>query len=213
MITDLSAALVAILILAIYSYAFLGGSIVYELVTDLAVASSIGYQAITSYETAIRTGWTPLTTNFAVNWHYIIAMILSVLLFTIVIGRRWTWIARWPSSIMLGVGLGLGMSGLMYADVYQQIVSSWTLGLGQLEWIIVIVGMPLTLWYFVFTVPHGKGIASSVVDRAADIGKAFAMIFICSKYAGSVVFRLILSVGCLQRVLWDWLGLSAPIFK
>lgn len=212
MITDFSAALSAILIIAIYSYAFFGGSTVYELISDLAVASSIGYNAISAYESAVRTGWTPMTTNFAVNWHFSIAMVLGVLLFS-VINRKWTWLSRWPSSIMLGVGLALSMTGTMYADVYQQIVSSFTAGYGQWEWIIMIVGIPLTLWYFIYTVPHGGGVRRTLLDRSADIGKSLAFVFIASKYAGSVVFRIILSVGCLQRILWDWLGLSAPVFS
>ena len=212
MIWDISAALAALLILAILSYAFVGGSLVYDVAQDLAVAAAVGYQTIMAYESMLRVGWTPMVSNFGANWHYIIPILASFLLFTTV-SRKYVWMSRWPSSWMLGVGLGLAMATFAYADIYMQIVQSWNLGFGYVEWLVIVIGMPLTIWFFVYTVPHGKsGTTRTVLDRAADFGKAFVMIYITSKYASTVMYRLTILTGNLQRVFWDWLGTSASVF-
>jgi hypothetical protein len=211
-IGDPIAALVSIQIIAMWSYIYFGGSIVYDYIQDLYVASAVAYSAVMAYQNLLSTGWTPLTTKG--EWHFAIPLLLGFLLFSI-ISRKWGWLQRWPSSILLGVGMGLGMASFVYADVAQQLVSAWDLGLKHglyLEWMVIIIGMALTFWFFVYTVPHkGPGITPTILDRLADVGKAFVMIYITSKYASTVMYRLTLFIGNLQRILWDWLGFHAPI--
>jgi hypothetical protein len=212
-ISDPVAALVSIQIMAMWSYVYFGGSVVYDYIQDLYVASAVAYSAITAYESLITTGWVPLVTRG--EWHYVIPLMLGFLMFA-VISRKWTWISRYPSAILLGVGMGLGMASYAYTDITQQITSAWTLGLIHglyFEWIVIIVGMMLTIWFFIYTVPHkGPGMTPTILDRLADAGKAFVMIYITSKYASTVMYRLTLFIGNLQRILWDWLGFQAPIF-
>ncbi|MEM2094757.1 MAG: hypothetical protein QXI32_05620 [Candidatus Bathyarchaeia archaeon] len=212
-IGDPIAALVSIQIMAMWSYIYFGGSVVYDYIQDLYVASAVAYSAVMAYESLLTTGWNPLVTKG--EWHYIIPIILGFLLFAI-ISRKWAWLQRWPSAILLGCGIGLGMASFAYADVTQQLVSAWDLGLKHglvFEWLVIIIGMALTFWFFVYTVPHkGPGVMPTVLDRLADIGKAFVMIYITSKYASTVMYRLTLFIGNLQRILWDWLGFHAPIF-
>lgn len=212
-ITDPATAIPALLIMAIYSYVFAGGNIVYDWAQDLAVASAVGYQTILAYEQLVRIGW---TNGIAVGeWHYIIPIIAGFLIFTIA-SREWTWASRWPSAILLGVGLGLAMASFAYADIFMQIVPSWTIGLlpvARWEYLIIIGGMVLTFWWAIYTIPHkGPGIMPTVLDRLADVGKAFVMIYITSKWASTVMYRVVLVIGNLQRILWDWLGLSEPVF-
>jgi len=213
-ISDPIAALVSVQIMAMWSYVYFGGSVVYDYIQDLYVASAVAYSAIMAYESLLSTGWNPMIANFAVNWHYIVPLILGFLLFSIV-SRRWAWLQRWPSGILLGVGMGLGMASFAYTDILQQVTSAWNLGLIHglyLEWIIIIVGMVLTIWFFVYTVPHkGPGMMPTALDRLADVGKAFVMIYITSKYASTVMYRLTLFIGNLQRILWDWLALAPPV--
>jgi len=211
---DPIAALVSIQIIAMWSYIYFGGSIVYDYIQDLYVASAVAYSAIMAYESLVNTGWNPMITGG--QWHFIIPLGLGFLLFSI-ISRKWGWLQRWPSAILLGVGMGLGMSSFAYADILQQLVSSWDLGLKYglyFEWMVIIIGMALVFWFFVYTIPHkGPGITPTVLDRLADVGKAFVMIYITSKYASTVMYRLTLFIGNLQRILWDWLGFHAPVFS
>jgi hypothetical protein len=48
-ILDPSAFLVALIMLAINSYPFLGGSLIYDIAQDLEIAAVVGYTAVTSY--------------------------------------------------------------------------------------------------------------------------------------------------------------------
>jgi hypothetical protein len=210
-ILDPSAFLVAVIMLAINSYPFLGGSLVYDIAQDLEIAAVVGYTAVTSYENIINIAWNPMMTNFAANWNYIIPIVLSCLLFFL-LTRRYVWVSRWPTSYMMGVGLGLAIASLMYSDIYMQIVQGFTLGFGTLNWIVIVVGMPLVIWFFIYTIPHGKGTTRSILDRLADGGKAFVMVYIASKYASTVMYRLTMLIGVLQRVFWDWLGVAPPVF-
>lgn len=212
-IFDPNTAIPAILIIGMYSYVFLGGSIIYDYLQDLAVACAVGYQTIMAYQTLVKLGFTQ-GLNVG-QWHYIIPLVAGILVFTVV-SREWTWLSRWPTAILLGVGLGLAMASFAFADILMQITPSWTIGLlpvARWEFIVIIGGMVLTFWFFIYTIPHkGPGITPTILDRLADIGKAFVMIYITSKWASTVMYRMTLVIGNLQRILWDWLGLSTPVF-
>jgi hypothetical protein len=211
-ITDPIAALVSIQIIAMWSYVYFGGSIVYDYIQDLYVAAAVAYSTIMAYENLIKVGWNPLVQSG--DLLYLVPLLLGFLLFAI-INRKWAWLQRWPSAFLLGRGMGLGMASFAYSDITQQLVSAWDLGLKHglyFEWMIIILGMALTIWFFVYTIPHkGPGMTPTILDRLADVGKAFVMIYITSKYASTVMYRLTLFIGNLQRILGDWLGLRPPV--
>lgn len=208
MLTNIPQLIYVIFVVLCLSYIYFGNWIGFQLLNELFVASVIGYAAVLAFEASVRTGWTPLVNG---TWHFAIPLILGFLYFSI-ISRKWSWMSRYPSIIIVGVGAALSMVGSFAGDIAGQISGTWFLvyPLNTFDSWVLLLGMLLALWFFIYTVPHkGRGMTPVIMDKLADLGKAFVYCFMANKYAATVMLTYIGIITNLIAIIWIWLGIGA----
>jgi len=89
---------------------------------------------------------------------------------------------------------------MMQARVLKQ-VSATISGSGTVDGVIILVGVLVTVMYFVFTRQH-----TGTWGKAAVAGRYFMMIFFGATFAYTVMSRMALLIGRLEFLLSDWLG-------
>jgi len=89
---------------------------------------------------------------------------------------------------------------MMQARVLKQISATLS-GSGTLDGVIILVGVGVTIMYFVFTRPH-----AGTWGRAAVAGRYFMMIFFGATFAYTVMSRMALLIGRFEFLLSNWLG-------
>jgi len=120
--------------------------------------------------------------------------------------KQSAWLARIPSSMLLGIGLGVGTSAAIASDVVAQIRAT-LLPLNSFTNVVLIVGLLTTLSYFLFTVFAASNSRNSYVSLLPATGQLVMMVFFGAQVGNVVSGRLSMLVAKFQFLLGDVLGL------
>jgi hypothetical protein len=90
---------------------------------------------------------------------------------------------------------------MLQARVLKQ-MSATMAGVDTLNGWIILIGVVMTLSYFVFSRRH-----DGPWGQATRIGRLFMMVFFGATFAYTVMSRVALLIGRLEFLLGDWLGL------
>ena len=120
---DSGPAIGSILMLMIMSYFFFGDWWPHMFATDVFLALYMAYLSTSYMNRLIKIVTTGINAG---DYTYLIPVFMGPLLYT-VISRRYAWLSRWPSTLLVGVGTGLSMATYMVSDVVVQITTAWTL--------------------------------------------------------------------------------------
>ena len=186
----------ALLTLAIYTI-LVGDNPLYKFAEHLLIGLSIGYSlVITVKSILIPQAVTPLVEG---NLAAVIPIVLGSVMFLRVHPKLAGW-SQIPLALLIGAGAGAAIPAMMQARVLKQ-VSATISGSGTVDGLIILLGVLVTIMYFVFTRPHSGG-----WGRAAVSGRYFMMIFFGATFAYTVMSRMALLIGRLEFLLSDWLG-------
>lgn len=186
----------ALLTLAIYTI-LVGDNPLYKFAEHLLLGLTIGYSlVITVKSILIPQAIAPLAEGSAVT---IIPIVLGSVMFLRVHPKLAGW-SQIPLALLIGAGAGAAIPAMMQARVLKQ-VSATVSGSGTLDGVIILLGVLVTIIYFVFTRPHAGG-----WGRAAVAGRYFMMIFFGATFAYTVMSRMALLIGRLEFLLSDWLS-------
>lgn len=143
----------------------------------------------------------------------IIPAFLSILMLTRFIPTI-AWLSRWAIAFTVGMGAGLGITGLTQGFLVPQVQATflplwetgaerWVLNLWNSfnNWILIL-GTVTAILYFFFSREH-KG----VLGGAARIGITFIMIAFGASFGYTVMARVSLLIGRIYFLLHDWLRL------
>ncbi len=118
--------------------------------------------------------------NFVLKGNMVYAMmgIVAVLLFATFLSSKWSWLARYPTAILAGTGIGMELRNIMQTDVIGQIQTSMLPLVANdliksFSNIVFVVTLVLSLFYFMFGFEM-KG-AWSKVNKAARLLIMLAM--------------------------------------
>ncbi len=127
------------------------GNIFFTFTMQLIVGALTANQFIISYGAFVNDVWNPMVAGNYIKLLYIIfGSLLFATFFT-----KWRWITRYPTAILLGVGLGLELRNILWTDVLAQIqmsivpISSGNL-FGSFSNIVNVAALALSLFYFMF---------------------------------------------------------------
>lgn len=186
----------ALLTLAIYTI-LVGDNPLYKFAEHLLLGLSIGYSlVITVKSILIPQAITPLTEG---SFAAVIPIVLGSVMFLRVHPKLAGW-SQIPLALLIGAGAGAAIPAMMQARVLKQ-VSATISGSGTLDGLIILLGVLVTIMYFVFTRPHSGG-----WGKAAVAGRYFMMIFFGATFAYTVMSRMALLIGRLEFLLSDWLS-------
>jgi hypothetical protein len=139
----------------------------------------------------------------------ILGLILGLLMYTRLF-RNIAWVSKYPSSILVGVGIGVMLAGTIKGQILQQIgmtvgdiqTALFTTGdsVAILNSVIIFVGVVTSLVYFLFTVEH-----TGTVGLIAKVGRVFLMISLGANFAGELVWYQTQMIGRLMFIIQELL--------
>lgn len=186
----------AVLTLAIYTI-LVGDNPIYKFAEHLLLGLTIGYSLVVTVKSIlIPQAITPLADG---NVPAIIPVVLGSVMFLRIHPKLSGW-SQIPLALLIGAGAGASIPAMMQARVLKQ-ASATISGSGSVDGVIILLGVLVTLMYFVFTKPH-----SGAWGRAAVAGRYFMMIFFGATFAYTVMSRMALLIGRLEFLLSGWLG-------
>lgn len=204
----------AFLTLCIYSFLYRDNPF-YRFAEHLFVGVSLGYSIVIAIHQAfIPLAWQPLLA--AVTGESLGGLIKLIpigigLLFFSVLSPRQTWLIRYPSAILIGIGSGLAIPNVLRANIFEQTrgtiepfsaISAGTLsGFGIFEAVLMVIGVVCTLTYFFFSIEH-----RGPINWVSRVGIAFLMIGFGSAFGNTVMGRVALLIQRVDFLLNDWLG-------
>ena len=118
------------------------------------------------------------------------------------LNKSTAWLARYPSSVLVGIGTGVMVAGTVSGQVLDQIAVTMTdvlaadlFSIAGINAMIIAVGVVTSITFFVFTKEH-----TGVVGNSATIGRKFLMISLGANWSGELVWYLTQLVGRLMYV-------------
>jgi hypothetical protein len=135
----------------------------------------------------------------------ILGLILGLLMYTRLFSNI-AWVSKYPSSVLVGVGIGVMLAGTIKGQILQQV--GMTLGDVQtalfttgdsvaiLNGVIIFVGVVTSLTYFLFTIEH-----RGTVGGLAKVGRVFLMISLGANFAGELVWYQTQMIGRLMFII------------
>jgi hypothetical protein len=106
-------------------------------------------------------------------------------------------------AFIIGAGAGVEIPAAVDARIYRQIEATM-IPLTSLSAIVILVGVGVTLIYFLFSQRH-----QGMLGRLATLGTWFLMVGFGATYGYTVMARVSLLIGRMQFLLGDWLQLLA----
>ena len=218
----------AFLTLCIYSFLYRDNPF-YRFAEHLFVGMSVGYTiTISIYQGFIPFAWEPFWEAVKPFWPGVpreagwsglwkLIPIGIGLLFFGGVSPRYTWLIRYPSAILIGLGAGLAIPNVLRADIFEQTrgtvepfasINAGTLSIwGILGAILMVVGVVCTLIYFYFSVEH-----RGPVSWLSKVGIAFLMIGFGSAFGNTVMGRVALLIQRVDFLINDWIGSIGALF-
>lgn len=194
--------LAAIMTLAMVSFMFRADNKVYQIAQNAFVGVAAG--------NAVVVGWQNLNTQaikplIGGQISYIIPLILGLLFFARFVPGMY-WLSRYPLTLLVASGAGIGLAGAVQAQFLTQ-VSATFVKLNSLDNIILFAGVIAVISYFFMTKDYTQrlGVPGQLVTK---LGRWVMMIGFGTTFGNAVMGRCTLLIGRLQFLLTTWLGVS-----
>ena len=181
----------------------------YRFATLTMVGATAGYTAAVSVNTIINNGWVKI---LAGNYLLVVPLLLGPLFLTR-ISRTYDWLSRYPTSIIIGVGLGLSMSTYIKPQFTDQIVATIrplftaTDPLTAFNNLIVFICVTSVLSYFIFTLPRVT--QNPTMKVIGKIGRYAMMSAFGATFGATIIGRITYLLGRLQFIMFQWLQMKA----
>jgi hypothetical protein len=213
------------LTLIMYSFLYRDNPL-FKVAENLFVGVALGYGAIITWRESLRPEIVdPLFVDpphfhaFLMEFARRIVPILLGALLLMRLSRRLSWLSRYPITLMVGWGAGIGIPITVHTYILQQLQASvapltaaataapvgqapgfWGVTLPVLGSIVILAGTVSVLFYFFFSVEHTG--AGGTVSR---LGIWFLMISFGASFGYTVMGRVSLLIGRVEFLLKDWL--------
>lgn len=188
----------AIFSLAILSYLW-KLNYVYKIAETFAVGSLLAHSFINTWTGSIEgICFKPLLSGQVVR---IIPLVFGLLIFTR-LSRQYAWISRYPTALLAGIGTGVMFGATFDAQILTQLAMTASAFVDKdiFSALVILVGMFVTLTYFIYTQEH-----TGVLGISARLGRIFAMFSFGMNYAAELIWYLTLVVGILIRLIDLWI--------
>ncbi len=168
----------------------------YRSAEHLYVGVSAGHAVVMAYGNIRDTAVKPIQEGKSM---WIVPLVLGVLLYTRYF-RKISWLARYPVSVLVGIGTGVAVRGAIHGDFTQQVAA--TIKVAGVNDILLMLFVVASLSYFFFS-RELRG-PMSMLPKS---GRLVLMVAFGAAFGTTVMGRMALLIGRIQFVLGDWLGI------
>lgn len=138
------------------------------------------------------------------NVLFIIPVVLGLLMYSR-LSSDLAWLAKYPTSVLVGVGTGVMIAGSLRGQIIDQVKQTILDAFTGLNGILILIGVVTAFSFFIFTKEHTGALGTSV-----KIGRVFLMISLGANFSGELVWYLTQMIGRLMYILnefiWPLLG-------
>lgn len=196
----------AIMLLSLITLAW-KDTIVSKYAEQILLATFTAHLLVSAWENINAVGVTKIRQGSIV---YIIPILLSILAFA-KYSKQYGWIARYPTALMVGIGLGTATRGFVGGNVIDQIKDSFmpifipNNPLGSISNIIFELILITSISYFIFTIQQVSGPTASKINT---IGRYAMMAAFGYAFSATIVVRINSAAKGLQFLIRTWLELG-----
>jgi hypothetical protein len=190
----------AILTLALWSYLFGDNPlwrIAEHLYVGLTTAWTVGYLW---HAYVIPTVKTDIIADG--RWALVVPIVLGLMIYTRYVPAV-NWLARYPLSWWVGYGAGYVLA--FKPKPWAKQITANFVSLSDINAVILVLAMLLTLTYFFFTVKRTEG---SLMDWSASAAQWVIMASLGAAFGNTVLYRYSLFMERVRFILFEWLQLG-----
>lgn len=176
-----------VLTLAIFSYPLFRENRLYRFAEHTTVAFALAVMTLGNIDALIRGPVLPSLMEGKVL--LVIPVILGLAMYSQHF-TKYSWISRYPISILVGSSIGLGMASIIITRVISQVISTVTSPAtgGVLDWfnfVYIAIGTMCSILYFLLTYEH-KG----MLAHSTRLGRLIIMFGLGALFGNTVLFRM-----------------------
>jgi lipoprotein signal peptidase len=145
----MNAAWIATVIIAVgvLSFAFVGQNKFYNFIEKSAVGFTVGHTTVAGLN-ALRTS----TAKVSAGSYLLLVPIALGLLYFFKFGKKaWTFLATYPTCLIIGAGIGLGLRTVIQTEILKQVIATASLPLLNLNNLLIVVVVVSVVLMFTFT--------------------------------------------------------------
>lgn len=165
------------------------------------MGASIAHYTFMNFQSVHNNAIKPI---LAGNVLFIIPLILGLLMYSR-LSSEISWLAKYPTSVLVGVGTGVMIAGSLRGQIIDQVKQTILDAFTGLNGILILIGVVTAFSFFIFTKEHTGALGTSV-----KIGRVFLMISLGANFSGELVWYLTQMIGRLMYILnefiWPLLG-------
>jgi hypothetical protein len=193
----------AILTLAMLSMTLYKVNPVYKAAEHAFIGIGIGHTLVTAIQVIQTSGINPIVQNGEIR---LIIPLLFGFLFFFGYSKKYAYLSRSATALIVGTGAGLGLAGAVKAQFLDQITATF-LPLNSINNLILIIGFLTGVSYFLMTRKYTRYLEgpASIVPRA---GRWFLMIAFGASFGNASMGFLSMLLGRVLFLVRDWLGIS-----
>lgn len=200
MSTDVGTWLAAIVSLGALSFLYRENKF-YNLVESIFVGLGAGYALVMGWTNIVSKSLRPIAAG---TFAAIIPTVLGLMLFA-KMAPKMSWVARYPTAVIVGMGSGVALRGSVDAELVGQIVAS-NIPLNNLSNVLLILGTIAVLVYFLFTLrPKENGAGGRVYSLAMTFARYTMMVAFGASFGNNAQQRVSQLIERLQFLFGTWI--------
>ena len=193
--------LAALTTISIISFVFKPDNIAFRVAQSAFLGVAAGNAIVVGVDRFRSQAISPLASGQLL---YIVPILLSVMLFARFM-RGYQWMSRYPMSVLIASGAGIGLAGAVEAQLLRQ-VSATFVKLNTVDNIILFLGVLGVLAYFFLTQDFAKHLTGPG-NFVIKFGRGMMMIGFGATFGSAVMGRSTLLIARIQYLLSNWLGI------
>ncbi len=171
------------------------------------VGLAAGHAIVYSVDNVLRYGWAPFSKGAYISG---VGLVLGAMLYFRFL-KGLAWIGRIPLTLIVGVGVGVGMRTMVGASFIDQIVATAKLSLwipgdsfGSFNNVLFLIIVVTSMYYFIFTMPRMHAGRGKIIDK---IGTYAIMASFGYAFGETVLSRFQMLQGRFDFLADEWIVL------
>lgn len=178
---------------------------VFRIGQQAVIGAATAHYIVLNFTSVYKNALTPMMGG---NLLLIIPLFLGLLMYTR-LKKEISWLARYPTAVLVGVGTGVMIAGTLRGQIIDQIKNTIvdilnapaSGGLTVFNTVLILIGTITAVTFFTYTQKHATEKGLTLLGWSAKIGRIFLMISLGANWSGELVWYLTQLIGRLTYLI------------
>jgi hypothetical protein len=178
---------------------------VFRIGQQAVIGAATAHYIVLNFESVYKNALKPMMGG---NLLLIIPLFLGLLMYTR-LKKEASWLARYPTAVLVGVGTGVMIAGTLRGQIIDQIKNTIvdilnapaSGGLTVFNTVLILIGTITAVTFFTYTQKHATEKGLTLLGWSAKIGRIFLMISLGANWSGELVWYLTQLIGRLTYLI------------